>query len=183
MGDDKIKWIANEGVRISKILGYVQGLSLSGGQATLRKQMVESEKGWVGSKTSRESSDIEWSATESAGGGFTVPLRLTIGVGGSSAELHVGDASTSSEAGSSSAPTPADGGEQTSAPAQDEMVSAWKAYESTSRSTSDTSAVTSTTPMSSPTATREQTPLEWLAGPQNAAPSRMQEQFARNGAH
>jgi endonuclease G, mitochondrial len=46
MGDNQIDWIANEGVRISQILKHLQGLSLPAGQATLRKQLIESEKGW-----------------------------------------------------------------------------------------------------------------------------------------
>jgi endonuclease G len=46
MGEDEIDWIANEGVRISQILRHVQGLSLSGERAMLRKQLLDSEKGW-----------------------------------------------------------------------------------------------------------------------------------------
>jgi hypothetical protein len=46
MGEDQIDWVSNEGVRVSQILRHVQGLSLSGDQAMLRKQLLDSEKGW-----------------------------------------------------------------------------------------------------------------------------------------
>jgi endonuclease G len=46
MGENQIDWVANEGVRISQILRHLQGLSLAADQATLRKQLLESEKGW-----------------------------------------------------------------------------------------------------------------------------------------
>ncbi len=48
MGEQQIQWIANEGVRISRILKHVEGLSLPGGQAALRKQLLESPAGWQG---------------------------------------------------------------------------------------------------------------------------------------
>jgi hypothetical protein len=55
MSETLIDWIANEGVRISQILRYVQGLSLSGEQVTLRKQLLDSEKGWqAGTATAKE---------------------------------------------------------------------------------------------------------------------------------
>ena len=48
MGENAIDWIANEGVRISRILKHLAGLSLSGTQATLRKQVLDAERGWRG---------------------------------------------------------------------------------------------------------------------------------------
>jgi hypothetical protein len=51
MGENQIDWIANEGVRISQILMHLQGLSLSAGQGTLRKQLLDSEKGWQAGTT------------------------------------------------------------------------------------------------------------------------------------
>jgi len=54
MGENQIDWIANEGVRISQILRLLQGLSLSGGQATLRKQLLDSEKGWQAGAAAKE---------------------------------------------------------------------------------------------------------------------------------
>jgi endonuclease G, mitochondrial len=46
MDESQIQWIANEGVRISQILGHLKGLSLPEAQAGLRKQLLDSEKGW-----------------------------------------------------------------------------------------------------------------------------------------
>jgi S1-C subfamily serine protease len=55
MSETLIDWIANEGVRISQILRHVQGLSLSGEQVALRKQLLDSEKGWqAGTAASKE---------------------------------------------------------------------------------------------------------------------------------
>ncbi|MBM6584214.1 trypsin-like peptidase domain-containing protein [Microvirga sp. BT689] len=55
MSETLIDWIANEGVRISQILRHVQGLNLSGEQVTLRKQLLDSEKGWqAGTAASKE---------------------------------------------------------------------------------------------------------------------------------
>jgi V8-like Glu-specific endopeptidase len=78
MGESQIDWIANEGVRISKILKHLQGLNLPQGQATLRKQVLDSEKGWqAGTATSRE---IAMNGQENgpAGNLLTLPLQLTI---------------------------------------------------------------------------------------------------------
>jgi endonuclease G, mitochondrial len=67
MGEDQIDWIANEGVRISQILRHVQGLSLSGDQAMLRKQLLDSEKGWqVATAASKEVAMKEAEAADSA---------------------------------------------------------------------------------------------------------------------
>jgi endonuclease G len=46
ISESQIAWVANEGVRISRILKHLEGLSLSSGQAALRKELLESEKGW-----------------------------------------------------------------------------------------------------------------------------------------
>jgi endonuclease G, mitochondrial len=54
MGETAIDWIANEGVRISRILKHLQGLSLSATQATLRKQLLDAEKGWCGDVSLKE---------------------------------------------------------------------------------------------------------------------------------
>lgn len=54
MGEQAIHWIANEGVRISKILKHVQGLPLSGAPAALRQQLLGAEKGWRGDVAAHE---------------------------------------------------------------------------------------------------------------------------------
>jgi hypothetical protein len=58
MGETAIDWIANEGVRISRILKHVQGLSLSGAQATIRKQLLDAEKGWRGDVSLKEMTGV-----------------------------------------------------------------------------------------------------------------------------
>jgi endonuclease G len=48
MGETAVDWIANEGVRISRILKHLQALSLSGTAANLRKQLLDAGPGWRG---------------------------------------------------------------------------------------------------------------------------------------
>jgi S1-C subfamily serine protease len=48
MGETAVDWIANEGVRISRILRHLQELSMSGTQANLRKQVLDAGPGWRG---------------------------------------------------------------------------------------------------------------------------------------
>ena len=74
MGDDKIHWIANEGARISKILRHIQGLSLSGPQATLRQQLLQSEKGWTGGRESTEQIAVEGVEAGRGPNSWTLPL-------------------------------------------------------------------------------------------------------------
>lgn len=81
MGDHVVAWVANEGVRISRILKHVAGLSVSGTAATLRKQMLESEAGWR-STSGGAREIVESFAGESTGSGsvWTLPLQLSIDV-------------------------------------------------------------------------------------------------------
>jgi V8-like Glu-specific endopeptidase len=82
MGDNAIAWIANEGVRISRILKHVAGLSLAGTAASLRKQMLESDAGWrTPAGGARELIDGV-TGIESTGSGsvWTLPLQLSIDV-------------------------------------------------------------------------------------------------------
>ena len=59
MGEHAINWAANEGVRISRILEHLQGLTLSGAQAALRKQVLDGEHGWRGGDASaRELAEV-----------------------------------------------------------------------------------------------------------------------------
>lgn len=82
MGENQIDWLANEGVRISQILKYVEGLSLSGSQATLRKQVLESEKGWQSGAAGRARElEPDELGTEPAGNLWTLPIELTVDVG------------------------------------------------------------------------------------------------------
>jgi V8-like Glu-specific endopeptidase len=77
MGDDQIDWLANEGVRISKILKYLDGQSLSSSQAALRKELVDSPKGWQpGPGGGKEAYPLAGSESIGTDGGW--PLQLTI---------------------------------------------------------------------------------------------------------
>jgi endonuclease G, mitochondrial len=80
MGENQIDWIANEGVRISKILGHLQGLELPESQAPLRKQLLESEKGWQPGSATRELAMGELESV-AAGTLWPIPLQLTIDLG------------------------------------------------------------------------------------------------------
>jgi endonuclease G, mitochondrial len=70
MGETAIHWIANEGVRISRILKHLEGLSLSGAHATLRKQLLDAEKGWRGDVALKEMSGAVAEAALPAGDEF-----------------------------------------------------------------------------------------------------------------
>lgn len=70
MGETAVDWIANEGVRVSRILKHLQGMSLAGAQATLRKQLLDAGKGWRGDVSLKEiaGSTADESVFESAYG-------------------------------------------------------------------------------------------------------------------
>jgi len=170
MGADKIHWIANEGIRISKILRHIQGLSVSGPQAALRRQLLDSEKGWTGGRESTEQIAVEGIEGDRPAGGWRLPLQFTIDVGGGGApRIEVSPASQ---------PAGGNGGGEHAASTQDEMVSAWRAYESAGRTAegSETPA-----PEAAPPPPPAETALEWLTG-RSTGPATMQEQFAQNGA-
>jgi hypothetical protein len=73
MGEMAIAWVANEGVRISRILKHLQSLSLSGLPATLRKQLLDAGKGWRGDVALAETTGLvaAESAFESAYGSMS----------------------------------------------------------------------------------------------------------------
>lgn len=153
MGEDQVHWIANEGVRVSRILKHVQGLSLSGGQATLRKQLLDAEKGWRGDVSARELVAVGGEGMEQQSDtAWTLPLQLTIDIGQAASGMQLTAAATPRIDGAP--PIPSIGGngsgEHTLAPGQDEL-SAWRAFESAGRPTA---------PVEVPT--REESALEWL---------------------
>ncbi|HEY3146402.1 MAG TPA: serine protease, partial [Dongiaceae bacterium] len=175
MGENAINWIANEGVRVSKILEHLKGLSLSGTQAALRKQLLDSEKGWIGSRSGTELVAAESLEGEPGTRGWTLPLQLSIDVGESAAGLLAGGATPRIEL-SSGIPAQANGGgEQATKSGQDELVSAWRSYETTTRPP-EAQVPGAATPV------RQETALEWLTGQSASRPSTMQEQFAQNGS-
>lgn len=163
MGEQRIHWIANEGVRVSRILSHLQGLSLSGGQAALRQQLLAAQAGFRGDLTARElvlpgmdGGETESTLEQQGERRWTLPLEISIGVGqGASAVQLSGGTPRPAEAGAATPTSPGDGAaEQFAPPAQDEL-SAWRAIES----------VGVTVPPESPQ--RAETALEWLTRESN----------------
>ena len=109
----RFHWIANEGIRISKILRHIQGLSLSGPQATLRRQLLESEKGWTGGREFTEQIAVEGTEAGRSPNSWTLPLQLTIDIGGGTAGLSIGGKPTEAGPGS---PVPAPTGAASTPP-------------------------------------------------------------------
>lgn len=96
MGDEAIHWIANEGVRISRILKHVKSQSLSGEAHRLRDQIFEAKPplprarplsmSLVGSDRivaggHSQSLSAEGPATTDGSATWTIPLRITVQVG------------------------------------------------------------------------------------------------------
>jgi endonuclease G len=168
MGEQKIDWIANEGIRISRLLKHLKGLTLSGSQATLLKQLLNSEKGFVVGKSSAELIGSDELQTERGGNSWTLPLQLTIGVGENGPGLLTGAATPRVELGAPMQTPRGNGnGEQAPMPAPDEFVSARRLYESAS----------SAMQPSKPAATSVETALEWLTGQQSGAATTVEDQF------
>jgi len=167
MGVNQIDWIANEGVRISRILKHLEGLSLSGSQAALRKQVLESEKGWQGGTAAggRELGPDEL-GTESTGNLWTLPLELTVDVGravsgvGIRAEASRG---TPAPAGEQAARQPATNGK----PANGQPTSGQPA--SATELASTVAALESATFQPSAPAAPAESALEWLVGGTNGS--------------
>src|SRR5262249_40411719 len=110
MGEQKIDWVANEGIRVSRLLKHLKGLSLSGSQATLLKQLLTSDKGFVAGKSSAELTGLDEFQAE--GSSWTVPLQLTIGSTGavpSRVELGSPLQAAKSNGNGEQAPMPAQG--------------------------------------------------------------------------
>jgi hypothetical protein len=108
-----------------------------------------------------------------------LPLQLTIDVGGGTAGLSISGAPQRAEA-APAAPPPGANGSGEHAPAQDEMVSAWRAYESAGRAAEGSEAPPpELAPAAAPTSV--ESAMEWLTG-QTGGPSTMQEQFAQDRA-
>jgi S1-C subfamily serine protease len=153
MGEHQIHWIANEGVRVSRILKHLQALSLSGGQAAMLKQLLDSEKGWRGDTSARELVAVGGDGMEQQSDtAWTLPLQLTIDVGQAASGMRLTSALTPRI--DAAPPIPSIGGngsgEHTIAPGQDEL-SAWRAFESAGRPTA---------PVEVPP--HDESALEWL---------------------
>ena len=96
MGDHTIAWIANEGVRISRILKHIAGLSLTGTAATMRKQLLESEAGWrsPSGTGAREIEGIPGVESYTSGSIWTLPLQLSIDVSRPGGSVRIATAGT-----------------------------------------------------------------------------------------
>jgi V8-like Glu-specific endopeptidase len=156
MGEQKIDWIANEGIRVSRLLKHLAGLTLSGSQGTLLKQLLSSQKGFVAGKSSAELIGSDEFSTEAGGGGWTLPLQLTIapgqaaGAGAPRVEMGVPVLG----------PAANGGGEQTPMAGSSEFFGAVRSNEA-----------------AGPAATSVETALEWLTGEQSGAPTTVEDQF------
>jgi endonuclease G len=155
MGENQIDWIANEGVRISQILKHLQGLSLPEGQAKLRKQLLDSEKGWqAGTSASRELA-MTGLETESAGNLWTLPLQLTIDVGHAVSGVGVSAVATPPAEADRAPPAPTNGAVTGQPNGEKELASAFAALERSAP------AVAASPPPESA--------VEWLVGGNNGA--------------
>jgi endonuclease G, mitochondrial len=154
MGENQIDWIANEGVRISQILRHLQGLSLPEGQATLRKQLLDSEKGWQAGAAPKELA-IAGVETEPAGNLLTLPLELTIDVGQAVSGVGVSAVATPRAERGRGPPAPPNGAVAAEPNGQKELASAIAAVER-----SVPAAAASPSPESA---------VEWLVGGNNGA--------------
>jgi endonuclease G len=172
MGEHRIDWIANEGVRISRILKHVQGLSLSGGQAGLRKQMLDSDKGLTGGGSATEAIGAGDFETERSGSGWTLPLQLTIGVGESTGAMLSGTATPRIERGAMPPTDGANGHAEQAAPADQEFLVVPGPGEA---------GVAGAMAPTQPAGVRVETAMEWLTG-QSGTAATMQEQLAGTGA-
>lgn len=151
MGEHAIHWIANEGVRISRILKHVQGLTLSGAQATLRKQLLDAEKGWRGDVSAKELTGVLADEAQIGAGGtaWKLPLQLTIEVGQSGSGVQLSAVPMQAAAPVTRAEA-AGNGQHAAAPAEGELA-AWPAFDS---------APGPAAPAAPPA--REESALEWL---------------------
>jgi trypsin-like peptidase len=167
MGEQAVHWIANEGVRISRILKHLQGLTLSGAQATLRKQLLDAEKGWRGDASASELAGALGEAAEIGAGGtaWTLPLPVTIEIGQSASGMQLSATAAPRQA---AAPMPraeaVGNGQHEAVPAEDELA-AWRSLESARGS-----------PELAPLPV--ESALEWLTGPGGGAPA-VQDPFGR----
>jgi len=152
MGENQIDWMANEGVRVSQILRHLQGLSLPEGQATLRKQLLDSEKGWQPGTAAKElaTTGVE---TEAVGNLWTLPLQLTIDVGQAVSGLGLSASVTPRAEGSAGPPAPSNGAVAGEPNGRKELASALPALE-----------------RSAPAASRPpESAFEWLVSGNNGA--------------
>jgi len=96
MGEERVDWVANEGVRISRVLRRLRGEQLTGPAAELRSQVFEAAAAPV---TQLQSAGRSVQA-EHAGGAasWTVPLTVSVTLGGVEGGLRARAATTAAAA-------------------------------------------------------------------------------------
>ena len=132
MGVTQIHWVANEGVRISRILKHLEGRTLSSAQAALRKQVLDSQTGWqVPSGSAREVVEMPGVESLTPGSTWTLPLQLTIEVGSGGGVALAATGMPAAPSGSAAPLTSATGGGDTGGPPKrEEFASALSGMES-----------------------------------------------------
>lgn len=96
---DKLAWVANEGIRISRIVNYIKQQNLSSEESNLRRELLESEPQHpiIAAIRAEEEADRQkkpffsqpngspqsWVSSQTGGGAvsFTVPLHITVQLG------------------------------------------------------------------------------------------------------
>jgi hypothetical protein len=127
MGEHHIHWIANEGVRISRILKHLEGLTLLEPQAMLRKEAFDAEKGWqAGFASGKEELGVEGFEAERDDSSWSIPLQLTIDVLQPRSGIQI-SAAASARRGNTPQPT---SGESTTSAMEHQLVSTWPAVKS-----------------------------------------------------
>lgn len=133
MGVTQIHWVANEGVRISRILKHLEGRTLTSAQAALRKQVLDSQAGWqVPSGGVREVVEMPGVESLTPGSTWTLPLQLTIEVGNAGGGAVVGRGAPPAPGGGAPTLTSVRTGDAGVPPMRDEIASAWNGMESVS---------------------------------------------------
>ena len=85
MDPDDLAWVANEGIRVSSIVNHVKKARLTGEQARLREEMLNSEPPDPLEAAAMAKGDGDVSPVTPAGGQgsftWTIPLQVTVGLG------------------------------------------------------------------------------------------------------
>lgn len=85
LGEDKIKWTMNEGVRISSILKHMEARQLTGSQAALFNQLFTVQPNTNMGNTNNNNEDIkanEMAINPDGSATWNIPLSVTVRIGG-----------------------------------------------------------------------------------------------------
>ena len=89
MGEHRIDWIANEGIRISRVIKHIKNQKLTGAQSRLRTQLLDGElappppASAVAAEVTAVAADRPAAVSESPDGAvaWTIPIQVTVRVG------------------------------------------------------------------------------------------------------